>query len=299
MWTNGFAVSTSSAAPALDLRYFIPEDGDSEVFPNVFLAPKPRQPGYPPTLGEIKNAFPLPGRYHFRFKSPLVPGSDRDKGSMAVWLDCADDTQAVPTWKSNIVAKVTRIGLEDDDDDDDVDFAPSSATAPNPGTATIASSRSHHEHVQSNGSVPSIDILDGPSPSVQTQHSMSAPPSTGSLFDGHSSATSSGVKDSLLDMSAPVFSGHSTSPAHADFFGMTAAESVAPNPRNPVPPMQSQQQAPISGGYPSQQQRQAQYGMPSQQQQPPPQQHRHPSNQAFNTFSQRQGPFGDLGTPWK
>jgi hypothetical protein len=275
------------------LRYFIPEDGDSEAFPNVFLAPKPRQPGYPPTLGEIKNSFPLPGRYHFRFKSPLVPGSDRDRGSMAVWLDCADDAQAVPTWKSGIVAKVTRIGLEDeDDDDDDADFAPSPAPSSQavPGSAP---SRPHHQHSQSNGSTPSLDIFDGPTPSIHNQHSLSAPPSTGSLLDGHAPVTASGVKDSLLDMSAPVFSGNSTSPAHADFFGMTATESVSPPSRNPVPPMQAPQQAPMSGGYASQQQRQTQYGMPSSQQQRPP------SNQAFNSFSQQSGPFGDLGTPWK
>jgi hypothetical protein len=57
-----------------------------------------------------------------------------------------------------------------------------------------------------------------------------------------------------------------------------------------------QQQAPMSGGYQPQQQRPQQYGIPSQ---PPQQQMRQPQNSAFNSFSQQNGPFGDLGTPWK
>jgi hypothetical protein len=211
---------------------------------------------------------------------------------MAVWLDCADDAQAVPTWKSGIVAKVTRIGLEDDEDDDDADFPPPSnpASGDVPGSAP---SRPHHQHSQSNGSTPSLDIFDGPSATIQNQHSMSAPPSTGSLLDGHGPVSASGVKDSLLDMSTPAFSGHTASPAHTDFFGMTATESVSPTSTNPLPAMQPVQQAPMSGGYASQQQRPTQYGMSSSQQQ------RQPNNQAFSSYGQQNGPFGDLGTPWK
>ena len=100
-------------------RYFVPEDGDSEAHPNVFLAPKAAHPGAPPTLGQIRGAFPLPGSYHFRFKSPLVPGADRDKSSMAVWMDCTDDRQPVATWRGTIIAKVTRISADDGYDSDE------------------------------------------------------------------------------------------------------------------------------------------------------------------------------------
>lgn len=89
-------------------RYFIPEDGDTEANPNVFLAPKPSRPGYPPTLEQIKASFPLPGRYHFRFKTTLIPGVDKGP---AVWMDCVDDTQPVAVYKNSIIAKVTRISL--------------------------------------------------------------------------------------------------------------------------------------------------------------------------------------------
>ncbi len=89
-------------------RYFIPEDGDTEANPNVFLAPKPSRPGYPPTLEQIKASFPLPGKYHFRFKSTLIPGVDKGP---AVWMDCVDDSQPVAVYKNSIIAKVTRISL--------------------------------------------------------------------------------------------------------------------------------------------------------------------------------------------
>jgi hypothetical protein len=88
--------------------YFIPEDGDTEQAPNVFLAPKPSRPGYPPLLGQIKAAFPLPGKYHFRFKTTLVPGYD--KGPV-VWMDALDNNEPVPVLQNVIVAKVTRVAL--------------------------------------------------------------------------------------------------------------------------------------------------------------------------------------------
>lgn len=150
------------------VSYFIPEDGDMESRPNVFLAPKPRQQGYPPSLGQVKTSFPLPGRYHFRFKAPLVPGTDRDKGAMPVWMDCVDDRQPVPVWKSQIVAKVTRIGIEDEFDDDDHDFdRPAGAAAA--GTATATSSavpppKPPQQQQQQRASPPSVDLFGDSTP---------------------------------------------------------------------------------------------------------------------------------------
>ena len=256
-------------------RYFVPEDGDSEDYPNVFLAPKPRQQGYPPTLGQVKSAFPLPGRYHFRFKSPLVPGADREKGSMAVWMDCVDDRQAVPSWRGTIVAKVTRLAAEDDDDDDDddADFhrpAPTPAPAPPP-----AAPAARAPPPAPPAPAPSLDIFGGPSP---TSHQSA--PSSGNLFD-HSStpAPAAGSGDLLGDMHSHASYSSGNQNVHNDFLGMTSP--------------------PTSGGLTPQQQQQM-YGGNAR---GPP---RHSSS--FDSFgggsqggtsNSSGGPFGGLGTPWK
>lgn len=250
------------------IRYFVPEDGDLETQPNVFLAPKPRHPNTPPTFGQIRDAFPLPGQYHFRFKSALVPGTDRDKTAMAVWMDVVEERQPVPTWRNGIIAKVSRISMEDEDDDeDDEDFASPAPPAPTP---VPRAPPSHGSSV----SAGSIDDL------------FSSAPAPAPV------ASSGGGGGSLLDFNdhhAPAPQPAAAPAAHADFFGMTAH-----------PPAQSQppgvQSAPPSGGY---------HGNPNiyaQQQQPPqrpsvPQ----PPQQQFGSFSQQQqaGAFGGLGTPWK
>ncbi|CAB9522682.1 expressed unknown protein [Seminavis robusta] len=283
------------------IRYFIPEDGDEEAYPNVFLAAKSRHAGVPPTLGQIRDAFPLPGRYHFRFKSPLFPGGDRDKDAMAVWMDCVKDTAPVPTWRNTIVAKVTRLGMEEEDDEDDDDFVnagsaappaiPHSHSAPAP-TRNVSSSAPPQQHAPppqpapARAPEPSLDIFGTPSPAAPASSTMpiSAPPSTGNLLDGHhpAPAPSSG---GLLDMDTPVYGGGqaAASNVHSDFLGMTA----------PVTTPQ-QQQTPAFNNQPYGQQQQQQ---PRQQQQ---QQSMRQTNQnAFGNFTDQQGPFGGLGTPWK
>jgi hypothetical protein len=268
--------------------YFIPEDGDSELQPNVFLAPKPRQQGTPPTLEQIKRAFPLSGRYHFRFKAPLVPGGDRDKSAMAVWMDCVDDRQYVPTWKSGIVAKVTRIGVDDDDDDDDEDFvrvAPSASPAP---------------------AAASYDLFEAPSapqPATVPAPTTSTPPTN--LLDGHSPDMN---KESLLDMHTPYNNNTTpTSAATHDFFGTSAPPPPQQTPMASVSP-------PISGNYnsyggqPAQQNfGQNMYGQQpqgnmyggqqqQQQQQRPTGQPPRPGQSVFDQFSKAKNPgaFGDL-----
>jgi hypothetical protein len=98
-------------------------------------------------------------------------------------------------------------------------------------------------------------------------------------------------ESSLLDMSAPAYNTQASPPPHADFFGMTANTGGTPtaNQVHAQPP----QQAPMSGGYSSQQQRQVPYGTPSSQQQ----QQQFPGN--VNSYNKQNSPFGDLGTPWK
>jgi len=277
------------------VRYFIPEDGDDETQPNVFLAPKPRQPGYPPTLADIKHAFPLPGRYHFRFKSPIVPGTDREKGSLAVWMDCTDDRQPVQTWRNQIICKVTRIGVEDDlDDDDDDDFQRPTVAATHNSTAHQPPPPPPKQQAKPAPvpAAPSFDLFDGP---ATTAHIPKAPmsnghssTSTGNLLDGHhhhhhpppQAAPNSG---SLLDMN---YQQQPKQAAHADFLGMTAT---------PSPPVSGNYQTPGNSNNFSQPQQNF-----SQQQQRGPQPQQKQNTGTFDSFgSHSQGAFGDLGTPWK
>jgi len=260
-------VKNSSNSLTLPVHsYFIPEDGDEEQHPNVFLAPKPRQPGAPPTLGQVKDAFPLPGRYHFRFKAPLYPGGDREKGAMAVWMDIVRDNVAVPTWKNGVVTKVTRLSVEEDDDDDDDDFGHSPVAAPAPTRAPPP--QPSHRSAASTGSADHVDLFgNGPSPSSAAPAAAAPAPN---LFDHTPPPSAPASGGSLLDFGA-VPPAPAPAAAHSDFLGMTA---------------------PPQGGYPQQR-------PPPMQQQPmaPPMQQR-PQGQSFNTgYSQQQQqnqPFGGL-----
>jgi DIX domain len=293
----------TKSIPLNIIRYFIPEDGDNEHQPNVFLAPKSRQQGTPPTLGQVKQAFPLPGKYHFRFKTALGGGNSSSNGSaLAVWMDCIDDRQPVFVWKNQIIAKVTRTGIEDDedDDDDDEDFrrphqqqqqhqSSASSMSQQSTTKTPTTSSSQQQYptpsqpapisVSHSTSSPSFDIFDAdhrPAPAA-------AAVTSGDLLGGHHHSTSSSGSSNLLDMN--FGGGPSATPAthHNDFLGMTAA----PSP-------------PVSGNFNAgafQQQMQ-------QQPRPPPNNNQFPSSQTnrttFDSFnSNPNDAFGGLGTPWK
>jgi hypothetical protein len=251
--------------------------------PNVFLAPKPRHPGTPPTLGQVKDAFPLPGQYHFRFKAPLTPGSDREKSAMAVWMDMVDERQPVPTWKNGIIVKVTRVSMEDDDDDDDDDddnlhrhhhptSAPpqqrhaTSSSIPQPSRAPL----SHNSSMASAGS--SMDDLLASPPPV----SAPAPANGGSLLDFNDHVTT-----------APA----SSAAVHHDFFGITTAPPASRSMATISTPTGVPTPPPSSGGY---------LGNPnlyassqSLPQQPPP------FNTGYTQQQQQGDAFGGLGTPWK
>ena len=263
-------------------RYFVPEDGDSETHPNVFLAPKAAHPGAPPTLGQVKGAFPLPGRYHFRFKSPLVPGADRDKSSMAVWMDCTDDRQPVATWRGTIIAKVTRISADDGyDTDEEFDMHRAQAAAGAPAAAPAAAAPAPAPAAE-----PSLDLFD--SPATAPAPAAAAAASSGDLLGVHSAAppapaaAGGGGAGSLLDMTGPPSGGHHqsapSSAHHNDFMGMTAS---AP----PAQQQQQQQQAPMQG-------------QPMRQTMPPPPQQQQQAYRTQGSFGSQQqgggGTFGDL-----
>jgi hypothetical protein len=139
---------------------------------------------------------------------------------MAVWMDSINDSDLIPTWKNAVIAKVTRISMEDEDDDDDDFHAPAAAPAPVPVPvpSNPRAPPSHQSSMASQGSSEHLDIFDGPAPVSSTP----APAATGNLFDTHAAAPASG--GSLLDMNDNY--GRQAQPAastaHADFLGMTA-----------------------------------------------------------------------------
>jgi hypothetical protein len=256
----------------------------------------------------VRESFPLPGRYHFRFKSPLVPGGDHEKGAMAVWMDCVHDSQMIPTWQNSIIAKVARVAVEEEDDDDDDFGTPAPAPVP-PKQQTGTAPPPPPRHMES--SEPLLDVFDStPTPSGSSPSSLhgSAHNSTADLLNASAHApipTSSSA--SLLDMDGPMYN-HSSHSAHNDFLGMTApaTHSQPPQPYGMQPQQQARPQqppqAPRSGGVPMQQAPRS-GGVPMQQQQRPMQQQAPQvpgSGNAFDSFTatqtkdQDQGPFGGL-----
>ena len=88
----------SSETSHVTVYYFIPADGDKEEYPNAF---KLRGSYTSLTIRQIKNAFPLPGTYYFRFKIRV--------GSSYAWMDPKHDDDIVPLYDDTIIAKVLRI----------------------------------------------------------------------------------------------------------------------------------------------------------------------------------------------
>ena len=86
------------------VKYFIPEDGDDQLHPNVFKVNGCENVAGL-TLGHIKKSFPVAGKYHFRFLQELG-------GTVKVWMDCINETEIVPHSVDNeVFAKVSRIGV--------------------------------------------------------------------------------------------------------------------------------------------------------------------------------------------
>jgi len=316
------------------IRYFIPEDGDSEFSPNVYLTPKKTgaQSGssFAPRLGDIKQSFPLPGRYHFRFKTALVPGTDRDKMAIPVWMDCIDDNQYVGVWRNSIVAKVTRIGVEEDDDDSDFEVQdfPTTATTtttsknmmngnassvtPTPVSHHSSAAPSPNSSQHGAAEEKLLDVFDDPS--VSTTPPTSAHTSTGNLLDVDPTPApkpaGGGREGSLLDMDTHVYNStpeHSTQTTthHNDFLGMTAhapaPAHTATNMGGYTPQQPQQQQPQTRPAPPNRQQPQTRPAPPNRQlpvrstQPPKSTNNNKPANsKVFDSFSSNQGPFGGL-----
>lgn len=99
--------SPQKQAPVL-VYYYLPEDKDDVDVPNAF-----------PVLGlggalrlqDIKAKFPLPGKYHFRFKMVYGAGD----AAIVLWMDTTNDAMQVPSYEGKIIAKVTRIAWDPKD----------------------------------------------------------------------------------------------------------------------------------------------------------------------------------------
>lgn len=80
------------------IRYFVPEDRDTEEKPNAFVIYKPIADI---KLCDVRDCFPLPGEYHFRFKFEL--------NKKVVWLDFNKEEAKLPLFNNKVIIKVTRL----------------------------------------------------------------------------------------------------------------------------------------------------------------------------------------------
>jgi len=79
--------------------YYIPEDAESGKQFNCFLV---RKPAESITLAVIRENFPLPGDYHFRFQYTY------QSSNCKVWLDLPSENSSVPLIEGEIIVKATR-----------------------------------------------------------------------------------------------------------------------------------------------------------------------------------------------
>lgn len=84
--------------------YYVPTDQDDVDAPNAFPIAKSRGEI---RLKDIREKFPLPGTYHFRFKLKWNDGS-------AVWMDVTNDESSVPLFEDRIICKILRISWQDE-----------------------------------------------------------------------------------------------------------------------------------------------------------------------------------------
>jgi hypothetical protein len=199
----------------------------------------------------------MPGKYHFRFKAPLIPGTDREKGAVSVWMDCVGDSQHVGVWRNTIFAKVTRINMDDDDEDDEF-HAPAAAApvsahaqrraqqgAAPPQRTTQQPPQQQQRPAQVR--VPADNLL-----GVFDEHPSSSSSSEGNLLDVPAAAQLQRGEGSLLDMNGPTYNSGSSAnnSSHDDFMGMTSQPVQATSTPPVSAPVPAAAPAPASYGNP-------------------------------------------------
>jgi hypothetical protein len=80
------------------VQYFIPEDREEQEKPNAFIVYKEINSL---KIQDIKDNFPIPGDYHFRFKFKFQGKN--------IWIDFNNPDQVLPQFEGKIIMKVTRI----------------------------------------------------------------------------------------------------------------------------------------------------------------------------------------------
>jgi hypothetical protein len=85
--------------------YHLPSDRDDPEHPNAYQINKSVEDI---TLQDVRDNFPLPGKYHFRFKVRLGDSNN------SYWLDVNDDTKIVPAFgPRRVIVKALRLSWED------------------------------------------------------------------------------------------------------------------------------------------------------------------------------------------
>lgn len=195
---------------------------------------------------------------------------------MAVWMDCVEENKAVPVYQNTIIAKITRLSLEDfhDDvhDEDDIAFPDEELTdtshhAASPVALSSNTSIPAQQQPDPRSSpVPVFDVFDGPShapaplaPAPRRTSTPTVPAQThhhhNDLLDPHTPATT-GTHD--------FFANSSTTPAAPntssfnDFIGMQATPSTVTHAQQPPQPHHQQQQQAYPNHMHAQQQQQYQ-----------------------------------------
>lgn len=321
------------------IRYFIPDDGDTEDTPNVFLAPKSSSSSSSSStqLGTIKSSFPLPGKYHFRFKTSLGGSSSHDLtggGGLAVWMDCIDNSKPVPTYQTSIIAKVTRISVGNDDDNDcfydededdeyvtddsDKEFEElrqngvNNSAAAATAAATAAAASNHYRNPSTSSSNPaassprasptpqqSDDLFNVFHDNTNASITHSNPPSS------HPSSTDLFEEETTLDdfLSGSTITSNNANhnvvdSTAGDLLGMTATTTPAATNATVLPQRQTQQHSHLSASMPVLPSHPHPHAQQQQQYPYPAQNGQHQQQQQQYPYnSQNNGPFGNLN--WK
>jgi hypothetical protein len=84
------------------IQYFVPEDKDSQDRYNGFLIYKKIDDI---RLSDIRENFPLPGKYYYRFKFKYV-------NDQVVWIDHSKEDSKLPRFDDKIIMKVSRLSWD-------------------------------------------------------------------------------------------------------------------------------------------------------------------------------------------
>eukprot|EP00445_Apocalathium_hangoei_P006396 CAMPEP_0203854854 /NCGR_PEP_ID=MMETSP0359-20131031/9321_1 /ASSEMBLY_ACC=CAM_ASM_000338 /TAXON_ID=268821 /ORGANISM="Scrippsiella Hangoei, Strain SHTV-5" /LENGTH=450 /DNA_ID=CAMNT_0050771359 /DNA_START=204 /DNA_END=1556 /DNA_ORIENTATION=- len=226
------------------VRYEVQNGDDSDREGAVFPLP-PVASGI--TLGHLRSHFPVPGRFHFRFKAPSPDGSF---GGM-VWADLMADVDSVPIFRGEICLKA--LSIPDDADPMPVlqpisngALAAAAAAAaasgspigtppqryrrPNPARFTGAEGFADGQPVHA-ASAPAVF-----EPAARSSFAEPGSPVPGQRASPEASPPPSppaGPPDDLMEME---FGGRSPAQATAAAPAPAATASGAPAPRAPSPP---------------------------------------------------------------